>query len=228
MKIFTFWEGPMPDYIKLCLKTWKHPFIMLNYDNLPEYTSIDLERLKRFTLPQIADCVRVHVLRDQGGRWLDADTIMLSDDLPDTNMVGDPVARTNTIGYLYTEPKTDMYIKWADYQDNIIASPETPTHWAIMGNAFTDDYVKAYKDITISPVRDHWPEIYLIEGDAPRRDKYTKFYFSSHYHLSDIRQTNMIMLHNSWTPEWYKALKSSDLLAINYTMSNILREALDQ
>lgn len=37
--IFTFWEGKMPLYITLCLKTWDFPSLtILNYNNLKSYT----------------------------------------------------------------------------------------------------------------------------------------------------------------------------------------------
>ena len=38
-KVFTFWEGEMPAYIKLCMKSWDFPFVLLNYDNVNEYTN---------------------------------------------------------------------------------------------------------------------------------------------------------------------------------------------
>ena len=51
MNVFTFWEGPMPGYIRLCMDTWKVPYTLLNYDNLNEYTHFNIEKAKRFTLP---------------------------------------------------------------------------------------------------------------------------------------------------------------------------------
>ena len=98
-RVFTFWEGKMPDYIKLCMKTWKFDYVLLNYENLMDYTVFEIEKTKRFTLPQMSDAVRVHVLRDQGGIWLDADTIMLTDQLPEENMVGIPEERAAHCGY---------------------------------------------------------------------------------------------------------------------------------
>ena len=224
--IFTFWEGPMPGYIKLCLDTWKAPFTILNYDNLGDYTDLPIEQIKRFTLPHIADCVRVHVLRDQGGYWLDADTIMLTGALPDTDLVGDPEQRTNTIGLLYSEPRSDMFTEWARYQDKIINGPETPNHWAVMGNAFTDAYVKEHGEIRIRSVWNYWPETYMVKDNIPRYQKYVRFYFEMQHSLDDIRPTDLLMLHNSWTPKWYKDLKLSEVLMQNCTMSNVLREAL--
>ena len=224
--IFTFWEGPMPAYIKLCMATWKLPYTLLNYDNLGQYTELDIDRAKRFTLPQIADCVRVHVLRDNGGYWLDADTIMLTGKLPDTDMVGDPEQRTNSIGLLRTEPHSQMFTEWAAFQDRIIEGPDTSLYWATMGNAFTDDYVKQHTQVRIHPIADYCPEVYMIEGDIPRWQKYRRFYFEERNTLSDIRPADLLMLHNSWTPEWYKNVPEGKVLDANCTMSNILREAL--
>ena len=226
MNIFTFWEGQMPGYIKLCMDTWKMPYIALNYKNLHEYTDIDIEPLKRFTLPQIADCVRVHVLRDNGGYWLDADTIMISGKLPDTDMVGYPETRQNSIGLLHTEPHSDMFTEWAAFQDEIIHGHDASPYWALMGNAFTDDYVKRHEDVRIHPIEDYCPEVYMVSDDIPRWQKYRRFYFEERNTLSDIRPTDLLMLHNSWTPEWYRNVPEGKVLDANCTMSNILREVL--
>lgn len=224
--IYTFWEGAMPAYIKLCIGTWKFPFTILNYANLHEYTDYDFEKAKRFTLPEQADCVRVHVLRDNGGVWLDADTISITGTLPKENMIGDPEIRSNTIGYLRTERGSEMFKKWAAYQDGVIALDTTPTNWDVMGNAFTDPYLKEHADISIADVKDRWPETYMISGRIQRYSKYTKFYFDDKFNLSDINKTDILMLHNSWTPGWYKELSRNEVLERDCTLSNILRELL--
>ena len=218
--IFTFWEGQMPEYIRLCLQTWPFEHIMLNYDNLHDYTDIDISRAKRFTLPQIADCVRVHVLRDQGGYWLDADTIIAGDSLPNETILGNDVARTNSIGFLHTEPNSDMFVKWADYQDRILNDPNITSWWAIMGNAFTDPYLKQHTEIRIGNIYD-----YLLEtrDDADRYDKYLDYYFGRSL---EPELPPMIMLHNSWTPEWYRELSRDNVLHHGCTLSNILRRLL--
>ena len=226
MNVFTFWEGKMPGYIKLCMDTWKVPYTVLNYGNVLDYTDIDIERLKRFTLPQISDCVRVHVLKDQGGYWIDADTIMITGKLPDTDMVGCPEKRTNSIGLLYSEPHSQMFTEWAKFQDEIIAGCDTSPYWATMGNAFTDDYVKQHEEVRIFSVENYWPEVYMVSDNIPRWQKYRRFYFEEHHTLADIRPTDLLMLHNSWTPEWYKTLPECKVLDANCTMSNILREVL--
>lgn len=226
-KIFTFWEGQMPAYIRLCLETWRFPFHVINFFNLGDYTDLPVEPLRRFSLPQIADCVRVHVLRDQGGVWLDADTVMLSDRLPETDMIGDPAERTVTIGYLRArERHTALYDAWAAYQDRVIADPGSGTHWSVVGNDFADPYVREHREITIAPVRACWPETYMIKGPGARFEKYLEFYFQSAFGLGELRRTDMLMLHNSWSPDWYRQLSRREVLRNTCTLSNILREVL--
>jgi len=229
-KIFTFWEGPMPDYIHLCMESWKFPYVVLNYNNLHEYMNFEVTPLlKKFILPRVANCVRAHVLRDQGGYWLDTDTIMITDKLPTTTLIGYPETRGNTIGYLYAEyPHMDMFERWSEFQDEKLKDPNLKeTRWSFLSNDFTDPYAKEHNEITIAPVRNCWPETYMVDGNAPRFDKYKQLYFEEHYHLSDFEPTDMLMLHNSWTPDWYKELSSEEILNDeNHTLSNILREVL--
>lgn len=241
-KIFTFWEGKMPSYIQLCMQTWKFDYVLLNYNNLHEYTDLNIknihgvhrnksvyDRLKEFSLPKIADFVRVHVLRDNGGYWLDADTIMLSDELPKENMIGNDKTRANTIGFLHTESHTDMYNEWSKHQDDVVfrtTLTNDETNWNVLGNLFTDNYLKFHNEITIADVTNCWAETYMIKGKTLRSVKYNQFYFEDNYKLSDLRPTNMLMLHNSWTPDYYKQLTKSRVLDKDCTLSNILREIL--
>ena len=226
MNIYTFWEGPMPGFIKLCMDTWKFPYTVLNYDNLHNYTDFDIEPAKRFTLPQISDIVRVHVLRDQGGCWLDTDTIMLTGKLPKADFIGYPERRGISCAYLRTEPNTDMFIKWAEHQERVVHSSETPTYWATFANQFPEPYLQEHPDMEICPIDKSWPETYMVREDIPRYIKYRRFYFEQSNRLSDIKPADLLMLHNSWTPEWYKDLTADEVLAQNCTMSNILREVL--
>lgn len=227
-KIFTFWEGNKPSYIDLCMETWKRPYILLNYKNLNDYTDLPIDKIKRFSLPQIADIVRVHVLRDHGGYWLDTDTIMISGNLPKENMIGDPEKRSNTIGLLYTEANTEMYKEWALFQDKIINSKDTPKHWSTMGNDFTNSYVKEHPEISIHQVTEYWPETYMITKDVGRWEKYREFYFKSNFKLENLKYKDLLMLHNSWTPQEYKNLSKEEVLKNNCTLSNILRSVLKE
>ena len=229
LMVFTFWEGKMPPYIGMCLDTWRMPFTVLNFDTLKQYTKIDedfiKDKLLRLSLPKIADWVRVHVLRDCGGYWLDADTIMLSDKLPEEEILGYTHTRAVTIGFLHTEPHTDMYEEWAEYQDKTLEKLNLPKGWDIMGNRFIDPYVRE-NNVSIGKIDRRWAETYMMPGTMKRCVAYQQFYFEEKYHLSDILETDMLMLHNSWTPAWYKTLSEKQLLTKDCTLSNILKEAL--
>ena len=221
--IFTFWEGKRPAYIELCFESWNFDFVLLTFENLRKYTDLPIERLKRFTLPQIADCVRVHVLRDNGGTLLDADTIVLGK-LPNAPILGYPETRGNTIGFLNAKANEQMYIEWAKHQERIINSCEPPLHWSVMGNDFTDDYLREHTEIKIGDIKSRWPETYMVGGGAPRMNKYKSLYFGQSYYLKDFNKTDLLMLHNSWTPDWYKELTREEVLRQNCTLSNILNE----
>jgi hypothetical protein len=110
-------------------------------------------------------------------------------------------------------------------------TPDMPdldiTSWDILGNAFTDPYLKEHTEIKIGDLRNRWPETTMIEGNEPRQYKYIKLYFQSNYEINDFGKRDMLMLHNSWTPDWYKSMTKTDLLSNNCTLSNILRSALN-
>lgn len=197
------------------MKSWKFPFVLLNYQNLNDYTDLDIEKIKRFTLQQIADIVRVHVLRDNGGTWIDADTIVFGK-LPTETILGYPKTRENTIGFLNADK--EMFAEWAKFQDEIINGDDTPGHWSTFGNAFTDKYLKEHKEIKIGRVDKYWHETKLEGND--RMQKYLEFYFSKSLHI----KADMLMLHNSWTPSWYKKLTEEEVLSVDCTLSNVLRE----
>lgn len=226
-KVFTFWEGRMPAYIEMCMQTWKFPYIILTYDNLHNYTDmVTDDRLQRFSLPMIADVVRAHVLRDNGGYWLDTDTIIL-DELPKENIKGYPESRDHTWGYLFAEePNMDFFIKWSRYQDGVLDNPNCSYHWSTMCEKFTNPYIHTDDQLTISPIRNSWPETYMIPGDMMRWDKYRILYFEKKFKLSDFEPTDMLMLHNSWTPDEYKKLSRNEVLSIDCTLSNILGEVV--
>ena len=222
--IFTFWEGRMSEYIKLCLKTWKFDFVILNYENLKQYTDFDIETARNmYTLPQISDIVRAHVLRDQGGHWIDADTMFRDvSGLPEENVIGDTEKRGCHFGILHAPEKNmDMFVKCCEYQESLIGKPSSG--WSMFCNDFADPYIKEHQEITIHDARDFLPEYKMIPYGAVW-DRYKGFYFDQSFHLKDVPDVKMFVLHNSWTPDWYKDLETP--LYWNCTLSNILREVL--
>lgn len=97
--IFSFWEprGAMTPYLKLCRKTWerylpKYKIIFLDYSNLANYlpeNTFDMESLKRVKPMLQKDAVMVGVLREHGGIFMDADTIVRKDISPIIDMLNE-------------------------------------------------------------------------------------------------------------------------------------------
>jgi len=87
--IYSFWEpyGNMTPYLKLCRRTWErnipdYEIIFLDYSNiglyLPEGT-YDMTVLRRLTLMMQKDAIMVAVLKEHGGVFMDADTMVTGD-----------------------------------------------------------------------------------------------------------------------------------------------------
>lgn len=85
-KIFTFWEpaDKMPDYIKLCIESWKkflpdYEIIILNYSNLEQWIGKNFYSpilYEKFSIAQQTQAIRAAVLEKYGGIWFDADIIV--------------------------------------------------------------------------------------------------------------------------------------------------------
>ena len=79
-----WWQGfeDMPDIIKVCQRSIEifssnHPVVLLTKDNIKQYVNLSKEIWQRYELGEIriqhlADIIRVKLIRDFGGLWLDA------------------------------------------------------------------------------------------------------------------------------------------------------------
>ena len=151
-----------------------------------------------------------------------ADTIMVGDSLPKDNMVGIPEERAAHCGYLNFEKNSHMMTMWAKDQDAKI-SLGINTGWDLFANSFSDIYIKTHPRVSICSREPMFPELYNMPAGTAHA-KYQMFYFQSNVGVDSLKPTEMLMLHNSWTPSWYKELSEEEALSRMCTMSNILRE----
>ena len=82
--VWTYWEGPRPAYIVLCLGTMQRVlgdrFRLVTPTTISNYLPIDAlhPRWRKLDQPALrADCIRAALLAVHGGWWWDADTIAL-------------------------------------------------------------------------------------------------------------------------------------------------------
>jgi hypothetical protein len=84
--IWTFWDTEeLPEFIEKCIETWKfhnsdYEIIVMNMSNYNNYTDIDVTKLRHYSKwkPQLtADYIRLSVLKEHGGVWMDASIICI-------------------------------------------------------------------------------------------------------------------------------------------------------
>jgi len=77
--IYTYWNHTtIPKFVQKCINSWKrhnpsYKIIIINQDNIKDYIPIDVLKLKHAkTHQKIADFIRMIILKNHGGIWLDA------------------------------------------------------------------------------------------------------------------------------------------------------------
>ena len=86
--LWLYWEGKMPEYIKLCLKTIYHHnnqdfnIKLLNQNTIHHYLKSIHPKIDSLPIPQKTDYYRIKLLNHFGGIWCDADTIALKSFYP--------------------------------------------------------------------------------------------------------------------------------------------------
>lgn len=249
MFIYTFWEPRenIPYYLRLCMETWKKflpdaTIIVLDYKNIGEFLDVRELGLNlfsgRLSLPQIADAIRVALLAKHGGIWMDIDTIILNSNvrkyfLPDekhrTVFFGKPETRSVHMCFINTPPSAMCMNLWREFIKERIwnLNPSTKIDWDFLGNKFVDDYAKKYLDEIEIIDRDLvMPELKLMSESVTYQGSYPLYYFLQNHHLADVG-CDMLLLHNSWSPQFFKQMPPKDFLRFDCTMVNVLAEALN-
>lgn len=89
LPVWTYWEGPKPDHIDICIKSMQKVFggrlIEVTDENLPEYLNLNLLNPNWLNIEKPAiksACLRVALIYQNGGWWFDADTIGIKEPPP--------------------------------------------------------------------------------------------------------------------------------------------------
>jgi hypothetical protein len=126
------------------------------------------------------------------------------------------------------------------YKNKINTVDDIPENWDYMGNSILNPILSKYiknkiKEeifdlMTVFKHENFLPEIKYANGEE-NRDKYVNFYFKNDVKDDIIRNaindTNIIYLHNSWTPIEYKLMSKEEFLKQDITLSKILKCTLD-
>ena len=87
-KIYTFWHSEiLPEILQKCIKTWSYhnpdyEIIVMNFANYRNYCSEDILAMKHIdkfkNIQRTSDFIRLAVLKENGGIWLDISSVCTS------------------------------------------------------------------------------------------------------------------------------------------------------
>ncbi len=248
MFVYTFWEPrtSIPYYLQMCMETWKKylpnaTIVLLDYKNLRDFVDmrdIGLKLLSgRFSFSQFSDALRVALLAKHGGVWIDIDTIILNSSaekyfLPDekhrTIFFADIANKTCQTAFINSSSGAMCMKLWLScIRENVWnLTPTTSINGNFMGKAFISEYVQKYPDeMKLFDPKSVMPEIKNGVAATSFQDAYVDYYFKQNLHSADVN-ADMLLLHNSWTPQIFKQWSDKEVLSCDCTMTNILAEAL--
>lgn len=262
--IFTFWEPKhlMPAYIKLCIETWKkflpeYKIHIVDYSSLDSYLGenyFDEIFFRDFSLPMQADAIRCALLHKFGGLWLDADTIITSNEIKKYIEIPSDLVMIDThLAFIKANAKSKIIHKWENkikesllfysnqkYNPDCLKSKldkflhyklyKKLNNWDYLGNALLHKYLKTKNKKEFFRLNKKNINA-LPEINCPSKNdflqNYQTFYFENDYSQEVLNNTQgIILLHNSWTPEEYLKMDETTFLKQENTLSNILKSIL--
>jgi len=80
-KIWIYWEGDFPELVNTCIDNIRHKnlnyeVILLNPENVNQYSNINFNEINSATPQQKADLLRLDLIYHYGGIWLDASILV--------------------------------------------------------------------------------------------------------------------------------------------------------
>lgn len=207
LNVWTYWEGPMPEYIKICIETMRrccNDFTLLTPNNIYDYvynSSLDIDKCKRLNNPaHLADVYRVAVIYNHGGLWLDCDTIMINPldsfkSIVSSYENGFFHSRWNDgrvlNGYFYATKGCDLLAEWINNINKLLNKVSIRNSWTVFGEKILTPLVNSGRYNTVEISRTIFLPINV--------DKIPWLFFEP-FHWSNFisDDTITIGLNNSW------------------------------
>lgn len=220
--LYYYWEGPQPDWIWLCLQTIKKhcsdnfKLHILNEKNTPVFTSLPPEYYQIKKPAHKTDFLKAKLVYENGGFWIDADTIVLSDFSDWTSYF----ARNDFIGTpgFFGGPKKSPTIgEWLAEQTKIIQDHQE-FHFAELINPLITK--KDYDPFKVLTKEQYIPIWYT----APDINKF----WDTTLEPSDIltEQSKVVVLFNNCFPDNFKQMSKCEILKSDMLISKLFNKAL--
>ena len=170
--------------------------------------------------------------------WLDVDIIVLNPNAvkyfsheKDVMMFGDGKAHCH-IGLISCKRAgTPCMINWVAHNKHKIwnLQPNEPVTWGRIGGDFLEPYAYTHpNEVEILDWRIAHPEgqVELWSKGVGGKTAYEDYFFIESHEIAEIKK-DLIILNNTWTPDFYKKLSVEELMRIDCTMTNVLFDALE-
>lgn len=157
--VWVYWQGPVPEYIQLCIDTMRTAcrrdprceFHLVSKSNLGEYLQPGTLEPSWLAIREegvASDCVRCALLATHGGVYLDADTICLKS----PSLLYSPSHVTYAVwatkvpwraiaGYVSAPKGSPIMAEWLAQQNKAVRAGHT--NWMALGEAMLTPLVKA-------------------------------------------------------------------------------------
>lgn len=252
--IFSFWEPhqKIPDYIKLCIKTWKknlpnYEIKIFDYESVKNSLGISLFTSiisKKMTLPIQADAIRVALLNKFGGIWMDPDIIITNGEFikeinkHDLVMIGEDSIKFQNIGFIYASKNSSIINEWLKRiikNVDLFKKNQKYLKWNYLGNGILDKIVnnitgktdKNFFRLDSKKINALPENNYFENFSLSHEEKYRNFYFRKGEPQIILKDTKgIILLHNSWTPIKYKKMSEKEFLEQDILLSKLLSHIL--
>ena len=236
------WQNFLPDY----------EIVILDYSNLSKWLGENYYPdflYRNFSLPIQSDAIRCAILKKYGGVWMDVDTIITKPDIKkimETN--ADFAIIAPHICFICAKANSNILNKWEkrikkriEFANKALKNKlllkyiypklyKRVTNWSYLGNDILNRLINQPETNCLKLNRDELHAMPEFEhaGSFKKPVKiYQKFYFESEHSDFVLRENKgIILLHNSWTPEKYKAMTKEEFLKTNNTLAQILKNTL--
>ena len=246
-------ESNIPAYIQLCMQTWYENIpdlevIIINHENMYEWIAptFDKRAFNQLSLPMQSDVISFAVLQKHSGIYMDADTIVTGDIFKKFKELEHNKSKLYFFG-----DKDGLHIavmaSFMPYHPALSACVERENalllellvngtlkiNWDTFGNAVVDrmrqnEVLNSFVSIIDKSETGAILESCYLSSGNPYID-YLSLYFTDQLNFDELMSKikfGLVMLHNSWTPDDFKAAGLVDALYSDLTVSKLLRFAL--
>jgi len=221
MKIFTYWEGSKPEYIKLCEKSlilhcWKD-FEIIFLDEKQDLFKLTPE-IRQLPINLKVDWLKANLVYKYGGFWIDADMIVtqnlkpLADYLETFKFIGIP-------GFFGGTPKAPILKRWVSGMKKIIDTGYELSFSDLIMPLIKDKSFKEFHPLTkkkICPIYHTGDEFWKLFNKEESVIKYVN------------KNNYIVTLYNSQFDKDFKKLSQEEIFSKNWLVSKMFKKALLQ